>query len=96
MNQKINEISITPIRPINGLVGFASFVFDNSIYIGSVAIHTRPIGGYRLIYPNKKIGDKNIPLIYPIGSQIGREIEEVIIKKFEEVMSYDRHGDIGY
>ena len=92
MQLKINEISITPIRPINGLVGFASFVFDNTFYIGSIAIYTRPLGGYRLLYPTKKVSDKNIPIIYPINKEIGECIEEVIINKFEEVTKNDRHS----
>ena len=38
-NLKITNIEINPIRPMNGVVGFCSFVLNDSIYIGSVAIH---------------------------------------------------------
>ena len=96
MITKINEISITPIKPTSGLVGFASFVLDHTFYIGSVGIYTRPLGGYRLIYPTKKLGEKNIPLAYPIDKTVGREIEEMVIKKFEEVMKYDRHSSVSF
>jgi len=91
MTTKINEISIIPIQSTNGLVGFASFVFDNSFYIGSIAIYTRPLGGYRLLYPTKKIDNKNIATIYPISKEVGQLIEDVIVKKFEDVTKNDRY-----
>lgn len=96
MTPKINEISITPIRPTNGLVGFASFVLDDSFYIGSIGIYTRPLGGYRLIYPTKKIGDRNIPITYPISRTVGMEIEEAVIREFEKVMKNDRHNGVSF
>lgn len=91
---QISEIQIVPIKPINGLVGFASLVIANSLYLGSIGIMTRPQGGYRLIYPTKKIGDKNINTFYPINKEIATQIEVIVIKHFEDVMnkSHDRHS----
>ena len=40
MKHKLTEIQIVPIKPVNGLVGFASFVFDDTLYLGSVGIFT--------------------------------------------------------
>jgi len=34
----------------------ASFILFESIYCSSVGIFTRPEGGFRLLYPNKKVG----------------------------------------
>lgn len=50
----ITEIEITPIRPREGLVAFASCVIDQWLYLGSIAVVTRLDGGYRLTYPTKK------------------------------------------
>lgn len=48
----ISEIQIIPVKPKNGLIGFASCVVNNQLYLGSIAIYTRPDGsGYRLVYP---------------------------------------------
>lgn len=86
---RISEIQVTPIKPQNGLVGFASLVFENSFYLGSIGIFTRPEGGYRLTYPTKG----NLTVFYPINKQIAEEITEAVINRFEEVTkSYDRHN----
>jgi stage V sporulation protein G len=83
---KVSEIQIIPIKPTEGLIGFASFVLDEKFYIGSVAVYTR-LGdfGYRLVYPTKKVGDKNINIFYPINSTVGRKIEEIISEKVNEI-----------
>ncbi len=91
MNE-ITEIQIIPIKPKDGIVAFASFVLDGWLYLGSIAIMTRPAGGYRLVYPTKKIGVKGINVFYPINRDFAQLIENVVIKKFEDVMSRnDRH-----
>jgi len=72
-------------------VGFASFVLYEVMYCGSVGIFTRPNGGYRLVYPTRKVGERNIEVYYPINRHIGQVIEEVIVKKYEEVTK-EEHG----
>lgn len=93
---KISEIQIVPIKPASGLVAFASVVFDSKLYLGSIGIMTRPQGGYRLVYPTKKISSKNINVFYPINRQIAQMIENEVIKKFEDVMNqdHDRHNQV--
>ena len=83
---KITEIEIIPVKPKGGLIGFASFVLDGKYYVSSVAIYTRlNSSGYRLVYPSKKVGDKNINIFHPINQEVGRAIEEAVIKKVNEV-----------
>ena len=60
----ISEIKITPVQSENGLVGFASLVFENAFYLGSIGIFTRPSGGYRLTYPLRKNTRENINFFY--------------------------------
>ena len=48
MNQ-ITEVQVVPIKPQEGLVGFASFVFNQSIFLGgllrvSMTISILPLG----------------------------------------------------
>lgn len=91
MNE-ITEIQIIPIKPKDGLVAFASLVLNRSLYLGSIAIMTRPAGGYRLVYPTKKLGEKGINLFHPINRDFAQAIENAVLKKFENVMSRDdRH-----
>ncbi len=95
MKPKISEINITPIRPVDGLVAFASFVLEDSLYCGAVGIVTRLNGGYRLVYPKRQVGDRQLDVFYPISKSVGLRIEDVVIKKYEEVLNHgrDRHSD---
>lgn len=45
MQNRISEVQIIPVKPTNGLVGFASVVFDDCLYLGSIGIYTRLEGG---------------------------------------------------
>lgn len=95
MKPEITEIQIVPVKPVNGLVGFASFVLNNQLYLGSIGIITRLEGGYRLVYPTKKVSDRNINIFHPIDKSFAQIIEQEIIKRFEEVMNnHDRHNRI--
>ena len=85
MKINITEIQIVPVKPRDGLVAFASFVLDDKLYLGSIAIFTRPDGAYRLLYPTKKVGERNIHVFYPIQKSFAVAIEVAVIKKFEEV-----------
>ncbi len=83
----ISEISIIPIKPKDGLVALASCVIDNKIYLGSIGIYTKLKGGYRLTYPNKKVGENAINLYHPINKECGDSIEFAIIEEYEKLMS---------
>lgn len=90
---KITEIQIIPIKPKNGLVAFASLVIDDSIYLGSIAIHTKLDGtGYRITYPTRRVNNKDMNIYHPINKRASKAIENEIIKYFKNVMNqYDRH-----
>ena len=93
MTNRLSEIQIIPIKPQNGLVAFVSFILDESLYLGSIGIMTRPQGGYRLVYPTKKVAEKNLNIFYPINREFALAIENEVVKQFEEVMKkYDRHN----
>lgn len=80
---KISEVQIEFIKPNNGLIGFASFVIDSSVYISSIAIYTKLDGeGYRLTYPSKG----SFAICHPINKSASREIEEAIFNRLKDVM----------
>jgi len=83
----VSEVQIVPVKPSNGLVGFASFVLCEAVYCGSIGIFTRQSGGYRLVYPTRKVLGKDTGVYYPIGRQVGHAIEEAVVIKLEEVVS---------
>lgn len=85
MVKLLSEIEIVPVQPKNGLVAFAGFTLYGIFRCSSVAILTRPSGGYRLVYPTKKVGNRAMGIFYPITYKVGSAIEEEVIKKYEEV-----------
>ena len=91
MKLNLSEIQIIPVKAQDGLVAFVSFVIDNHLYLGSVGIITRPEGGYRLLYPSKKVGARNINIFHPINKDFAESIEKEVISKLEDVMKNDRH-----
>ena len=89
----LSEIQFVPLKPRDGLVGFVSFVLDSRYYVGSIAVYTRLNGiGYRLVYPAKKVGERNISTFHPIDPLAGKAIEEKVSAKVYEILSehYDR------
>ena len=85
MKANISEVQVMPVKANEGLIGFASFVYNDSFYMGSIGIYTRPQGGYRLTYPTRKGANGNFNIFHPINRDVAEEIEKVIISKFEDV-----------
>lgn len=81
----IDEIEVVPVKPSGGIVGFASLVLDRSLYLGSIAIVARPNGGFRLLYPTKKLGAANIDIFHPINRTLANRIEDAVVTKYEDV-----------
>jgi len=85
MKKIISEIQIISVKSKDGLIGFANLVFDESFYLGSIGIFTRPNGGYRLVYPTKKNLNKDFNIYHPISKAVGDEIELAVIQKIEKL-----------
>lgn len=96
-NMKISEVQIVPVKPVDGLVAFASCVINGQIYLGSLGIHTRLDGtGYRITYPTRRVGAREVNYYHPITKHAGCAIEQAINAKCNEVFekgdeSYGRH-----
>lgn len=81
---KITEApQIEFIKPNNGLIGFASLVIDDKIFLSSIGIHKK-LGaeGYRLTFPSKE----KFSIFHPITKEASKQIEEAIFGKLKEVM----------
>lgn len=95
---QISEVNVTPIKPADGLVAFASCVVNNELFIGSIGVHKLLDGtGYRITYPTKKIGFKKLNYFHPVNKQAGATIEQAIKAKCVELFErsdepYDRHN----
>ena len=83
---RISEVQIVPIKPINGLVGFASCLVEGQLYISSIGVHKRLDGtGYRLTYPVKQVGTRQINYFHPVTKKAGQAIELAIFAKCNEL-----------
>ncbi|MGZ6250757.1 MAG: septation protein SpoVG family protein [Candidatus Chromulinivorax sp.] len=89
MKDKVSEVQIIPLKPKDGLVAFASCIFNQALYISSIAIYTRPNGGFRLSFPTKKSATSSIPIFHPINTQTKNLIEEAILHKYQEIICDD-------
>src|SRR3989338_9619568 len=90
---KISEINIQLIKPLNGLVAFASVVLDSKVYLGSIGVHQRLDGtGYRLTYPTKKTGNRDFHIFHPIERSLGQQIEQAILAKVAALLEKQGAG----
>ena len=84
----LTEIEIIPIKPINGLLGFASFVINEQFYVGNVGIHSKPCGNIRLLYPEKILPNgKVVSSFHPITKDAGIEITRQITLKYNNILT---------
>lgn len=85
---KITEVQIIPIKANNGLIAFGSVLFDDCMFLGSIGIHKKLDGsGYRITYPTKKIGEKDINIFHPINKEVSKLIEDEITKKVNRLFA---------
>ena len=83
---KVTEVQIKVIKPKDGLLGFASLVLDESLYLTSIGIFSKLDGsGYRITYPTKKVGNLDLHIFHPITKELGQDIEQAIIAKAKEI-----------
>jgi len=90
----ITEVNITPVKPSNGLVAFASIVVDGSLYLNGIAVLVKLDGTYRLLFPTKKTGERTINIFHPINREASAAIEHAVFKKCSELFDV-RHFDTG-
>jgi len=83
----ISEIQFYPVKPQDGLLGFVSFVLDGKFWMGSVAVFSRKDGGYRLVYPTRKVAGQNINVFHPINPGVGLQVEQAVSEKVAEIFS---------
>lgn len=84
----VSEVQIIPVKPNEGLLGFASCVIDGQLFLGSIAIFSKLGGGFRLVYPTKKIGERNLHYHHPIRSEASGAIEDAILPKAEQIFNH--------
>lgn len=84
----VTEIELVPIRAKDGLTFFANCLLDGKYFVGNIAVFSRRDGsGFRCVYPTKRLSNgKQIPIFYPISSEVGNVIEEVINREARKLL----------
>jgi DNA-binding cell septation regulator SpoVG len=85
---KITEVEIVPVKPDAGLIAFVTCVVDDALYLGSIAVFTKLSGGYRLVFPTKKIGERNFHYHHPINRAATEDLERAILPRVAELFDY--------
>ena len=81
----ITKVTLKKVVPKEGLVGFASFVLDDCLYIGNIAVFSRlNKDTLRLVFPEKKVGDNVFSLFHPLTSKFYFELENKINQEFNK------------
>lgn len=80
---KITKIKIKRIMPNKGHIAFVSFVVDGWLFLNNIAVFTRlnDEEKIRLVFPTKRLKEKEIRLFYPLSSKKYYELEQVILKE---------------
>jgi len=82
----ITKVQIKKINPKDGLIGFASFVIEDSLFVGNIGVFSRlNKDSFRLIFPEKKVNDKKIPIFYPLTTDFYYTLEDMVNKKIKEL-----------
>lgn len=84
----VTEVHIHPITPQRGLVAFAHVIVNDSLLLGSIGIHEKSGGGYRITYPQK--GQSYV--FHPIRQPLGKTIEAAIIHEAKKVLGKPNVG----
>lgn len=84
---KISNVEINLIKPSAGLIGFASMVLNDAVFVSGIAIHEKlDQSGYRLTYPTRKAGEQIFTIYHPINAQTSKVIENAIFEKLKDVL----------
>ena len=91
---RVTEINITLIKPKDSLIGFASVVVNDEIFLSSIGIHRKLNNpdAYRLTYPSKGSGSQQFQIFHPISKPANAVIEQAIFDKMKDVMSKRNAG----
>lgn len=83
----VSKIRIKKLIPNKGHIGFVSCVIDDWLFIGNIAIFSRlnDPENIRLVFPEKKIGEKKISIFYPLTKEAYLLLENTILEAFKKL-----------
>jgi stage V sporulation protein G len=92
---KIKKVEIVPIKPCNGLIGFAHVFIEEGLYLGSIGIFTKRDGdGYRLTYPTRRVGEVNITIFHPISNECSKDLKKQSLRRPSEFFQFGNFNQL--
>lgn len=86
---KVSQVEIIPIRPKEGLIGFATVEMDEQLLLHSIGIHRKKDGsGYRLTYPTRRGNSSEKSVFHPSTPDLSKEIERCVFQKANEIFDF--------
>ncbi len=82
---KIKKVEIVPIRPYEGLIAFANVELEEGLYLGSIGVHRKLDGGFRITFSIRKVGEANLCIYHPIKQEVSKEFETAICSKAKKL-----------
>lgn len=89
---EISKVNIALIEERKGHIAFITFVINDVFYVSGIALYRKLGGGYRLVYPTKKVGNQHNNLFYPVNREVGSYIEKEVISKYKIVIKNGRYS----
>lgn len=92
---RISQIEIFPLPPRRGLVGFASCVLDDWLFLSGIALHAKLDGSLRLVFPVKRLTNgKTLALFHPVSREGTEYLTAPIAEAFWRVWGMVERGEI--
>ena len=83
---RINELSVTLVRPFNSLVAFGSLVYADEWYFGHIGLHLTQDGDLRCAFPDKTmLNGKRMNVYFPIKKEVEEAVRASFSKKYFEM-----------
>ncbi|MBA7616203.1 hypothetical protein ES703_23499 [subsurface metagenome] len=89
-NIQVSEVTVIPVKPKKGLLGFCTFVLNDAFFIRDVAIYNTLSNEYgiRLVYPGRRSSSGDIlNTVHPINRSADEAVLKEVAKEFERVIT---------
>jgi len=83
---EVTRVKIKKVAPDDkGLVAFCSFVLDDMLYLGNIAVFLKlnETKKFRLVFPNKKVEHRVISFYYPLTKDLYYLLEAAVNEKMK-------------
>lgn len=84
----LTEVNFIPVK-FSGknasLIGFASFLYNDAFFVGSIGVLKSDDGEIRLSFPAKNIKDTPIQVVHPINKDTYEMCKRAVEEKLESI-----------